>query len=63
MNARCDLCKKKVKHSEEYTSINKGIYSEEGDKNWIALIFHDACWAMLGKNVIGNVANIFQVDA
>jgi hypothetical protein len=59
----CALCEKKVKQSEEYTSINKGIYTEEGDKNWIALIFHDACWAMLGKNVRGKIANIFQVEA
>jgi hypothetical protein len=59
----CALCEKKVKQSEEYTSINKGIYSEEGDKNWIALIFHDACWANLGKNVRGKIANIFQVEA
>lgn len=63
MNARCDLCKKKVKHNEEYTSINKGIYSEEGDKDWVALIFHAACWAKLGKNVRGKIANIFQVEA
>jgi hypothetical protein len=63
MKTCCFLCKKKINHGEEYTSINKGNYSVEGDKDWIALIFHDACWSKLGKNVRGKIANIFQVEA
>ena len=63
MGARCYLCKKKIDHGEDYTSINKGNYSEEGDKDWIALIFHDACWGKLGKKATGKIAPIFQVEA
>ncbi len=39
-DAKCFICRKKIKDREEYTSINKGVYSEEGDNDWIALIFH-----------------------
>lgn len=63
MDPRCYLCKKEVKHGEDYTSINKGIYSVEGDKDWIALIFHDACWAKFGKRASGQTSAIFQVEA
>ncbi len=31
MDAQCFICRKKIKDGEEYTSINKGVYSEEGD--------------------------------
>ena len=63
MNARCYLCKKKIKHGEDFTSINKGNYSEEGDESWIALIFHDACWGKIGQSATGKLAPIFQVEA
>lgn len=63
MNASCHFCKKKIKHGDDYTSINKGNYSEEGDKDWIALIFHDVCWKKLGKIAAGKIAPIFQVEA
>lgn len=62
MEARCYLCKKKIKEGEDYTSINKGIYCEEGDKDWIALIFHEACWAKLSTTVTGRILPIFQVE-
>jgi hypothetical protein len=63
MDARCYICKKKIKYGEDVTSINKGNYSEEGDKDWIALIFHDACWERLGKTATGKIAPIFQAEA
>lgn len=61
MDAHCYLCKKKINHGEDYTSINKGIYSMEGDKDWIALIFHDVCWGKFGKMTIGKIVPIFMV--
>jgi len=63
MDAHCYVCEKKIKHGEDYTSINKGTFSEEGDKDWIALIFHDACWIKLGKTATGKIVPIFQVEA
>jgi hypothetical protein len=63
MKAHCYLCRKKINHGEDYTSINKGNYSEEGDKDWIALIFHDSCWKKFGKGVTENILPIFQVEA
>ena len=63
MDACCYLCKKEINHGEDYTSINKGNYSEEGDKDWIALIFHDACWKGLGEKATGKIVPIFQVKA
>ena len=49
MDDRCVLCRKRMKHGEEYTSINKGIYSPHGDKDWVAVIFHDECWQRMGE--------------
>lgn len=63
MKAHCYLCHKEVKHGEDYISINKGNHSEEGDKDWAVLIFHDACWAKLGKKASGQIGVIFQVEA
>ncbi|MDE3057099.1 MAG: hypothetical protein KGJ59_03970 [Bacteroidota bacterium] len=62
MEARCHFCKKRIKHDEDYTSINKGIYSEEGDNDWIALIFHEACLAKFGKKTKGRLAEIFETE-
>jgi len=44
MRQHYNFCKKEIKDGENYISINKGIYTEEGDKDWIALIFHNHCW-------------------
>lgn len=63
MKACCCLCKKKIDHGEDYTSINKGNYSEEGDKDWIVLIFHDVCWENLGKEATGKIVTLFQAEA
>jgi hypothetical protein len=63
MEARCYLCKKKIEQGEDYTSINKGIYSEEGDEDWVAIIFHDACWAKFGEKATQEIAPIFEIEA
>ena len=62
MNARCFVCKKKIKDEEAYTSINKGIYSEEGDKDWIALIFHETCWVKLRKDADKRLIPLFEAE-
>ena len=49
MEDRCFLCRKRLKFGEDCTSINKGTHSPSGDKDWIALIFHEACWAKFGE--------------
>ena len=62
MDAQCFFCTKKIKDGEEYTSINKGVYSEEGDKDWIALIFHENCWAKFGKDIDRKLIPLFEVE-
>lgn len=62
MDNKCFLCKRKLKHGEEYTSINKGFYSEVGDKDWVALIFHNKCWRLLGKNVDKKLLPLFEAE-
>jgi len=62
MDNRCYFCKKKIKDGDEYTSISKGIYSEDGDKEWIALIFHDSCWAKMGKGADPKLAPLFKAE-
>jgi len=61
MDAKCFICKKKIKHGDEYTSINKGIHSEEGVKDWIALIFHEDCWTKYGKGIFKKLVPLFEV--
>jgi hypothetical protein len=62
MDAKCFICEKKIKHGDEYTSTHKGIYSEEGDKDWIALIFHRNCWTRFGKGADKKSVPIFEVE-
>lgn len=62
MDDRCFVCKKKIKDNEEYTSINKGFYSEFGDKDWIALIFHDKCWQLLGRYAGKKLLPLFEAE-
>lgn len=62
MDDICFVCKKKMKDGEDYTSINKGIYSEEGDKEWVAMIFHDSCWEKMGKNVSAELSPLFEAE-
>jgi hypothetical protein len=62
MDDACFLCKKKMKDGDDYTSINKGIYSEEGDKEWIALIFHDSCWEKIGVNASPELTPLFEAE-
>lgn len=62
MQDRCFFCKKKMKRGDDYTCINKGIYSEEGDKEWIALIFHDLCWSKMGGNANPALALLFNLE-
>ncbi len=63
MASKCFVCEKKIKYGEDYTSVNKGTYSEVGDKDWIALIFHDECWARLGQRANKKIAPLFEVEA
>ncbi|MEK6635808.1 MAG: hypothetical protein AABY38_05570 [Planctomycetota bacterium] len=53
---------KRIKHGDEYTSTHKGIYSEEGDKDWIALIFHRNCWTRFEKGADKKSVPIFEVE-
>lgn len=62
MDAKCFICMKKLKHGDKYTSINKGIYSEEGDKDWIALIFHKNCWIKFGIGIDEKLLPIFEAE-
>jgi hypothetical protein len=62
METRCSICNKKIKYGEEYTSINKGIYSEEGGKDWIALIFHEECWHKLGMKANKDIISLFEAE-
>lgn len=59
---RCFLCNKRVKDGDDYTSINKGLYSEEGDKDWVALIFHEKCWRGLGKRATKQLRPLFEAE-
>ena len=63
MDAKCFICRKKIKDREEYTSINKGVYSEEGDNDWVALIFHENCWTKFGKGVDRELIPLFETEA
>ena len=63
MDTQCFICRKKIKDREEYTSINKGVYSEEGDNDWIALIFHENCWTKFGKGVDRELIPLFETEA
>ena len=62
MDDRCILCRRKMKYGDEYTSINKGIYSAHGDKDWVALIFHDECWKRIGESAGLNMTRLSEAD-
>ncbi len=62
MNAKCFICRKRIKDGEEYTSINKGVYSEEGDNGWVALIFHENCWMKFGKGIGREWIPLFETE-
>lgn len=63
MEDRCFVCRKRLRFGEDYTSINKGTHSPSGDKDWVALVFHDACWAKLGEGASKKLMPLFRAES
>lgn len=62
METRCFVCRKNIGEGEDYTSINKGIYSQEGDQEWVALIFHDLCWQKMRQHAPPQLVPLFDAE-